>query len=192
MSRRGADTSGIPYNLRIFTEIFFRPTVLSITWVAIIALVGIGVLVALSHRRGTNRGSSIDRLAIVFFVAALAVVVILTLQTGPSGFNAARPARLNPIYHPYMQDAVANVMLYLPVGFFAVVVWRSRPRPVVWATGLAFTLSLTVELAQWVLPIDRAATTHDVLSNTLGGFIGAAAGFLVVRLARRSGYLESS
>jgi VanZ family protein len=191
LPQRGANTRCIPYNLRIFTELFFRPTVLSITWVATIALVGIGVLIALSHRRGTNQGSSVDRLAVVFFVAALAVVVTLTLQTGPGGFDAARPARFDPIYHPYMQDALANVMLYLPVGFFAVFVWRSRPRPVVWATGLAFTLSFTIELAQWVLPIDRAATTHDVLSNTLGGFIGAMAGILVVRLARKSGYLTS-
>ena len=36
-----------------------------------------------------------------------------------------------------------------------------------------------VELTQGIVPIDRAATTHDVMFNVLGGFVGAVAGAFV-------------
>ena len=38
-----------------------------------------------------------------------------------------------------------------------------------------------------VLPINRAASIHDVMFNTLGGFLGGLAAILVARLAQKSG-----
>jgi glycopeptide antibiotics resistance protein len=77
-------------------------------------------------------------------------------------------------------------VLFLPVGFFAALWWRSTSRPVVWAAGLAFTVSFAIEITQLVLPINRAASIHDVMFNTLGGLVGAMVGMLVVRMVRRS------
>lgn len=161
-------------------------TLLSGVWIAAFALVASGLVIGFSRQRGADRDSIVDRLVTVWLMAALAGVAILTLQPGPDGFDAARPAILSPFSPLNRRDALANLVLYLPVGFLAVFRWRSKSRPIVWATGFAFSVSLAVELAQWVLPIDRAGTTHDVLFNTAGGFIGAVAGAVVVRLARKS------
>ena len=56
-----------------------------------------------------------------------------------------------------------------------------------WATGLAFSVSLGVEVAQLVLPISRAAEVHDIVFNTFGGFIGALGATFLIRLAEKSG-----
>jgi glycopeptide antibiotics resistance protein len=37
-----------------------------------------------------------------------------------------------------------------------------------------------------VLPINRAASIHDVMFNTLGGLVGAMVGMLVARMVRQS------
>jgi glycopeptide antibiotics resistance protein len=84
------------------------------------------------------------------------------------------------------KDALDNLVLFMPVGFFAALWWRSKPRPVVWAVSLAFTVSFAIEMTQLVLPIDRAASIHDVMFNTLGGLVGAMVGILVVHMVRRS------
>jgi VanZ family protein len=158
----------------------------SVIWLVPIALVASGAVIAISRHRGAERGSIIDRLVMIWLVASLSAVAILTLQPLSGGFGAPRPSSFNPISHIGRRDALDNVMLFLPVGFFAAIWWRSKPWPVAWATGLAASVSFTIELAQLILPIHRAASIHDVLSNTLGGFIGALAGLVVVRMARRS------
>jgi hypothetical protein len=167
-------------------ELRLGSTLLSGIWIAAIALVASGFVIGFSRGRWADRDSIVDRLVTVWLMAALAGVAILTLQPGPGGFDAARPAILSPFSRLDVPDALANLVLYLPVGVFAVFRWRSESRPVMWATGFALSVSLAVELAQRVLPIDRAATTDDVLFNTVGGFIGAVAGAVVARLARKS------
>jgi glycopeptide antibiotics resistance protein len=178
---------GAPYNPRVVRELYLGSIFLSVLWVAAIALVVSGVVVAVSRQCGADRDSIAARLVMVWCIAALAVVAILTLQPRASGFRAARPSQFNPISRVDVHDALPNVVLFLPVGFFAAFLWRSKSRPVVWVTAFAFSVSFTVELAQWVLPINRASSIHDVLFNTLGGFIGALAGTFVARLVRESG-----
>jgi hypothetical protein len=185
--RRAAIWSAASYNLRVVTELYLGSTVLSVMWIAATALVASCAVIAISRQRGADRGSIVHWLVMVWFTAALAAVVILTLQPGPGGFGAARPSRFDPISRIHTQDALDNVVMYLPVGIFGALLWSSKPRPVVWAAGFAFSVSLTVEVAQWVLPINRAATTHDVLFNTVGGLIGAVVGILVVRLGSEAG-----
>ena len=180
-----ADECGSAYSLRMLSGLRFGSSVLSLIWIPAITLAASGVVIALSRRRGADRTTTMDWLVMVWLLAAVAAAAILTLQPGPQAFDGARPSILNPISRVDVRDAVANVMLYLPVGFFAALFRRSKPRPVVWATGLALSLSLLIESAQLLLPIDRAATTHDVIFNTVGGFIGAVAGTIVVRTARR-------
>lgn len=73
-------------------------------------------------------------------------------------------------------DAIANLLLYAPLG--AALVWNGRigPRPVFYA----FLLSACIELAQTVIP-GRDPSLGDVTFNTLG----AAGGQLAALLARR-------
>lgn len=160
-------------------------TVPAVLGIAGVGLVASGLVIAFSLARRADGDSIADRLAMVWFVAALAAVVGLTLQVGPGGYGGVLPAQLDPTSRVRLPNARANMLLYLPLGFFAALLWRSKPRPVVWATGLALSLSLATELAQWVLPISRAAEFQDVVFNTLGGLVGGAVGILVERQVRR-------
>ncbi len=168
------------------TDYYFGSPLVSVAWVAAIAVAVSGAVVVASRRRGLDRAAMVERLRMTWLVAALGAVAILTLQPGPAGFGSALPPIPNPFANTSWYDTVGNVILYLPVGFFAVLVWSGKPRPVAWATGLAFFVSLSIEGAQLLLPIGRSAQTHDVILNTLGGFIGAMAGSLAVQLVHRS------
>ena len=172
-------------------ELHFGSILLSVAGVVAIAAVVSGAVLAGSRMNGADRDSIVGRLERIWLVASIAVVVVLTLQPGPDGFGSPLPSILNPLSRPSWGDAMANTILYLPVGFFATAVWRSKPRPVMWATGLAFSVSLVIELAQFVLPISRSAQIHDVVFNTLGGLIGALAGTAIVQRAGRTGHHAS-
>jgi VanZ family protein len=168
------------------TDYYFGSPVVTVAWIVAVAVVISGGAVAISHRRGADRAAIVERLEVVWLIAAVGAVALLTLQPGPGGLGSALPQNVSPVSNPSLSDALANVVLYLPVGFFATLVWRRRARPVAWATGLAFSVSLSIEAAQWLLPIGRASETRDVIFNTLGGLIGAVAGTLVARHGHRS------
>ena len=159
--------------------------VMTVAWIAPVALVAAVVVVALSLRRGADRGVIVERLALVGLVAALGAVAVLTLQPLGGGFDAPRAPNFDPLSRIGRKDALDNLILFLPVGFFGALWWRSKSRPVVWATGLALTVSFAIETAQLVLPINRAASIHDIMFNTLGGFAGALAAVYVVSLVER-------
>ena len=163
------------------------PLVMTVIWIVPLAFAAGAAVVVISGRREEDRDVIVDRLVIVGLLAALSAVAVLTLQPlGGSGFDAPRTPILNPMSRIGRKDALDNLALFLPVGFFAALWWRSKPYPVAWAAVLAFTVSLAIEMTQLVLPISRAASIHDVMFNTLGGLVGAIVGTLVVRLVRRS------
>jgi VanZ family protein len=75
---------------------------------------------------------------------------------------------------------VGNVALFLPLGFFLYLALR---RWLLVTTAICALASVAVEVAQ--LPIwSRSTDVDDVLTNTAGGFIGALAGVLALRLIR--------
>lgn len=80
---------------------------------------------------------------------------------------------------PYdLSDCVSNVLLYLPLGFFAALSLGRRPPH--WARITAGTffgaaLSLAVELIQ-TFDATRASSVWDFSSNTVGALLGAVAG----------------
>jgi hypothetical protein len=75
---------------------------------------------------------------------------------------------------------LANVLLYIPLGFFGVVGWP-RWTPAIWLGCLA--VSLLVELAQRVF-LDGVASLDDVLLNIGGATIGVVLGAVFVARAR--------
>ncbi len=158
---------------------------LEAAWIVAIALAVTAVVIAYSQRHNADRPTTIDRLALVWLVASLCLVAMFTLRS-PMTASAAADPQLNPITTVAVQDAVENLVLYLPVGFFAALVWRTRRHPVVWATGLSLAVAFSIESAQWILPINRAASVHDVLFNTFGGIVGATIGVASERVMRRS------
>jgi VanZ family protein len=74
-------------------------------------------------------------------------------------------------------DIVANILAYVPLGFFvALVPRRAAPASravVALATGMA--LSAAMETLQWFLPARNASTT-DLFANASGAFAGGLAG----------------
>lgn len=80
-----------------------------------------------------------------------------------------------------LAGAAGNVVLFMPLGFLLPMLapWFDR----FWRTvATGFVLSSLIELSQVAFPGVRRADVNDVLMNTLG----AAAGYLVYRLAVRA------
>lgn len=72
-----------------------------------------------------------------------------------------------------LADAL-NVVLTIPIGLLARL---ALPRWPWWVTVVGVLLiSAAVETAQWQLPLGREGTITDVITNTLGGLIGALLG----------------
>src|SRR5690606_37715769 len=75
-------------------------------------------------------------------------------------------------------EILANMALFVPVGLFVALGWA---RSNVWdAIAAAAGISLAIEMAQWVAPIDRTGSVRDLLANVAG----ACLGFLAVRATR--------
>ncbi len=65
---------------------------------------------------------------------------------------------------------VLNVLMTVPLGFLWPLVRRRDG--VLRAVGIAFLLSLCIELLQPLLPTARRSDITDIICNTLGGLIG--------------------
>ena len=76
--------------------------------------------------------------------------------------------------------ALANTLIFVPVGFFSNLLWRPR-----WWKGLAagFCASFSIEFCQ--LFVNRSTDVDDLILNTLGAFAGGLIALLLRRLAPR-------
>lgn len=79
-------------------------------------------------------------------------------------------------------DVIANVLLYVPLGFFAVQAFRgiSTFAKILWVAGATVILSAGVELLQYY-DLHRVTNMSDVYSNGAGGLLGAISGTLLHR-----------
>jgi len=75
----------------------------------------------------------------------------------------------------------ANIVLFIPVGVFIVVL--SGARRWWWAILVGFAASCTIELGQLLLLSSRFATLNDDIANTTGAVVGALLGLALLRLA---------
>ena len=125
-------------------------------------------------------------------VAVLLAVGCITL--GPAGFVAdARRAVLAGVevltapwpgtVHRAQVEAVANVLLFVPVGALAALALRRSGPVLPLAVGAA--TSVLVELAQTALP-GRVPDLVDVAANTAGTVVGVALSTVLLAPARRA------
>jgi len=71
-------------------------------------------------------------------------------------------------------DVVNNIIAFIPLGFLFVFLLRDRLktlRVLLLVTGMAATISLSVEIAQFFVPY-RDSSSIDLLTNTLGALCG--------------------
>lgn len=76
-----------------------------------------------------------------------------------------------------------NVALFVPLTFLASLLW-SRVRLETWVIA-SFVLTLALETLQLVVLSTRSPELSDLASNTIGGFLGALLGSVVIRTTRR-------
>jgi len=81
-------------------------------------------------------------------------------------------------------EAIANVLLYFPLGVFLVLFW---PNAKIWTLCLMPALvSLLAEGFQNLFLSDRYATVNDVFYNALGGVLGIIISVSIRRMKKSS------
>ena len=87
------------------------------------------------------------------------------------------PSRIDA---PALDDLAVNVLVYLPLGLFALLTFAGSSRTgvaILASLLLGFLLSISLETAQ-VFVTTRVSSLFDVATDTIGAGIGAAAGAL--------------
>ncbi|MEV8508798.1 VanZ family protein [Actinoplanes sp. NPDC051475] len=119
--------------------------------------------------------------AALFFVSAGMIIALTATPSYANAASAIPPHFLTELDHPGViwakltaapsdTEQLANIALYVPLGIFGRLLWRSTAR----ATVCGFLLVLTIETVQYVIP-GRAGSITDIRNNTLGAFLGAVA-----------------
>jgi glycopeptide antibiotics resistance protein len=164
---------------------------------AVVAVPAVLLWVLLIIRR-RDRGDTMRRTireTAADVLIALSVLAILALTILP-GSEASGPATgrslipfedllrsLDPDMPSYAVDLAIGNLLFVPLGmalglrFPAVARWR--------LVLVCLALSLLVEGVQLVWSIGRSADVTDVLTNTVGGFVGLLAAQVLVGIVRR-------
>jgi hypothetical protein len=107
------------------------------------------------------------RIVIIFSLVAIIIATLISPTGGPSRpFSFCLTCNFR-----WLADALANVVLFVPLG--CALSWRRGH--IARTVSIAAGLSIAVELLQTALP-GRDPTLGDVIANTAGGALGAALG----------------
>ena len=119
-------------------------------------------------------------LAAVLFAAVLGIILLVTLwpvpvDTGYSGSIDKLLAVLHrngiPNWFDYNGlEFTANIIMFIPLGFLVALLLSQR----IWWLALIIcpAFSVSIELTQAVFLAARFATVSDVISNSIGAFVG--------------------
>jgi VanZ family protein len=130
----------------------------------------------------------------IWLVTTLVATVILYGSLYPFQFRVP-PHDIGPVatflasiwQRPGRGDALANILLYMPLGFFFVLGFRRGPAQnvgLVLATAIGALLSLSMELTQYY-DGGRVTSFSDFYTNTVGALLGALAAKVVGASFRR-------
>jgi len=138
---------------------------------------------------------------VLLLIAATVGIGILTLQISGKSYAKVDPIPFEDLRHLWHRVAhrpvsthivavillpiVANILLFVPWGFFMFITLHTLDRPTVQTYVLTVLLGLTftcaIEAWQYFLP-SRVADINDVIWNTIGTFFGAVLGHLRLRV----------
>lgn len=143
---------------------------------AVTSIAGLGLLVLPRRVASPPVAVAAGALIVVWAVS----VAYMTLRTG-TGLGV----RLNLL--PLLfdgrgsaVDAVLNVFVFVPLGLLVAAV-GIRFRMLL--PG-AFAVTLSIEIAQYLMDAGRTADINDLITNTVGACLGWALGALIVRARR--------
>jgi VanZ family protein len=130
-----------------------------------------------------DRGFSPHSVKLAWILAAAYLLLVVYASLQPFRDWRAPPAEiLNFLFAPWaryvpLEDAVVNVLAYVPLGFLLSIGCGTRLGPAGGAAAsvlAAAVLSLLMESVQMFLPA-RIASNVDLVANSLGALIGAMA-----------------
>ena len=131
--------------------------------------------------RQTQPDGAVDRKFAALASVVTAVIVYWSLfpfewldRTGDSNGLAALLATWRD--WPQRADLLANILLYMPLGFFTIQAFRRRPLYLALVTAAGMALSVAMEITQYY-DRGRATSLSDVYANTAGTLLGGALGY---------------
>lgn len=147
---------------------------LAVIFIVIISLCYLPVLLALK-----KKGKSVIRqISYIGLFCAVFLIVFATILFVPITLHPERYIlNLKPFgwigtvdsVQQFIVEKLPNVILFIPLGFFLPVVFRSQRR--LWRTAaVSFGMTFSVEFIQYF--IGRSADIDDVLTNLLGAVLG--------------------
>lgn len=125
--------------------------------------------------------------AVAAFVGAVSTELALTLflpSGGPAGSGGTGACIINRNFaEPFAtEQGLLNILLFLPIGFFGVMAFRTL-LPVLAGSVL---LTIATELLQTLVPgISRGCDSSDVEMNTLGAVVGLLLAWALLHLTGR-------
>ena len=125
------------------------------------------------------------RLGLALFAYMLGVTLIVTLM--PFQFHFAWPAGSRLMFTGEPLEVAANVLLFVPLGFFYRI-GRPGRGSALRVLALGALISLAIEAAQYFEPT-RTPSPLDVATNAAGAWLGALAADRVSRAVAMSGHL---
>ena len=119
------------------------------------------------------------------WITLAVIIVIVYGSLYPFAFQSRSGSAIQTLAASYAErdsraDILANILLYLPFGFFAMQALRRRSALglIAAVTFAGMLLSTVMELLQFYVP-GRDSSLADIGSNTLGSLLGAGAGLLL-------------
>ena len=106
-----------------------------------------------------STGTRLSNALLGYFIL---VIALLTLNP----FYLARPDRIQFTFYSDLSNLIANILLFLPIGYFYRLATGKRG-----ALLLGFVFSASIEVTQLFIPA-RTPSMVDVLANTAGAGLG--------------------
>lgn len=133
----------------------------------------------------------------------LVALITLTPQSDTSAHGTVSAAILTALHQlgvpmsfgEVQWEFTANIIMFTPLGFFLALTLLNAPvtgkRIAARLVGLPL-ISVFIETTQFLLLPSRYPTWSDIIANSLGGWLGFAAGWLIVLWMLRSHDHKSS
>lgn len=144
------------------------------SWPIILLLIGSSIVVMVLYEKITKCKVSIYR-KVIIIISTVYVWALMYMAIGARRIGSVR----NIDFIPFNEEggfiyivfyAIINLLIFLPLGMLLPELFR-KMRKIKNTVWVGFTLSLCIEVAQYVLACGDSQT-EDIIMNTLGCYVG--------------------